>query len=83
MLRTVAFLAAVVVVASATSAFADRKSDCVKGIAVIKAELKKKHRAPVLDELRKALGGAEQEVQETDWSECLDYIKAAQKAVGR
>jgi uncharacterized membrane protein len=83
LLRLAAFLAAVVVVASATSAHADRQSDCVKGVAMIKAELKKRHPATVLDELRKALSGAEQEVQETDWSECLDHIKAARKALGR
>jgi uncharacterized membrane protein len=83
LLRLAAFLAAVVVVASATSAHADRQSDCVKGVAMIKAELKKRHPATVLDELRKALSGAEQEVQETDWSECLDYIKAAQKSLSR
>jgi hypothetical protein len=83
MLRIAAFLAAVLVVASATSARADRQSDCVKGVAMIKAELKKSHPATVLDELRRALSGAEQEVQETDWSECLDHIKAARKALGR
>ena len=83
MLRTAVVLAAVVVVASATSAHADRHSDCVKGVAMIKAELKKKHPAPVLDDLRKALSGAEQEVQETDWSECLDHISAARKALGK
>ena len=70
-------------VTSTTSAFADRQSDCIKGVAMIKAQLKQKHPATVLEELRKALSGAEQEVQETDWSECLDYIKAAQKLVGR
>ena len=33
---------------SATAAMADSTSDCQKGVAMIKAELKKKHPAPVL-----------------------------------
>jgi hypothetical protein len=32
---------------SATAAIADNKFDCQKGVAMIKAELKKKHSAPV------------------------------------
>ena len=48
---------------------ADNKSDCQKGIAMIKTELKKKHPAPVLLTLRKALSDAETEVIEEDWSE--------------
>jgi hypothetical protein len=34
---------------------ADNNSDCQKGVAMIKAKLKKKHPAPVLVTLRKAL----------------------------
>jgi hypothetical protein len=37
---------AAAVMMSATAAMADHKSDCQKGIAMIKAELKKKHPAP-------------------------------------
>jgi hypothetical protein len=33
---------------SATAAMADSTSDCQKGVAMIKAELEKKHPAPVL-----------------------------------
>jgi hypothetical protein len=66
---------------SATAAFADNKSECQNGVAMIKAELKKKHTEPVLATLRKALSDAETEVIEEDWSECMDYIKAARAAL--
>jgi hypothetical protein len=33
--------------------------------------------------LRKALGDAELEVMEEDWSECMDYIKTARAALGK
>ena len=59
---------------------ADNKSDCQKGIAMIKTELKKKRPAPVLLTLRKALSDAETEVIEEDWSECMDHIKTARAA---
>jgi hypothetical protein len=65
------------------AALADNKSDCQKGVAMIKTELKKKHPAPVLDTLRKALSNAETEVIEADWSECMDYIKTARAALGK
>jgi hypothetical protein len=44
------------------------------------AELKKKHPAPVLLTLRKALSDAETKVMEEDWSECMDHIKTARAA---
>jgi hypothetical protein len=66
---------------SATAAMADKKSDCEKGVAMIKAELKKKHPPPVLVTLHKALSDAETEVIEEDWSECLDLIKTARAAL--
>jgi hypothetical protein len=56
---------------------ADNKSDCQKGIAMIKTELKKKHAAPLLLTLRKALSDAETEAIEDGWSECMDHIKSA------
>jgi hypothetical protein len=40
--------AAAAVVMSATAAMADSTSDCQKGVAMIKAELKKKHPGTVL-----------------------------------
>jgi DNA-binding FrmR family transcriptional regulator len=69
---------------SATAAMVDNKSDCQKGVAMIKAELKKKkHPAPVLVTFRKALSDAETEVIEEDWSECMDHSKTAPAARGK
>ena len=82
-MRSVFLPAAAAVMMIPTAAMADNKSDCQKGVAMIKAELKKKHPEPVLAALRKALSDAENEVMETDWSECLDYIKAARSALGK
>ena len=76
-MRAVLLLVAAAAMISATAAMADNKSDCQKGIAMIKAELKKKHPAPVLLTLRKALSDAKTEVIEEDWSECMDDIKTA------
>jgi hypothetical protein len=45
-MRAVLLSVAAAVMMSATAAMADNKSDCQKGIAMIKAELKKKHPAP-------------------------------------
>ena len=81
MLRSVLLAATAVAIMSATAAMADAKSDCRKGVAMIKAELKKKHPEAVLGALRKALSSAENEVMEEDWSECLDFIKAARDAL--
>ena len=82
-MRSTFLMAAAAVIMSATAAMADKKFDCQKGVATIKAELKKKHPPPVLAALRKALSDAETEVIEEDWSECLDHIKAARAALGR
>ena len=60
-MRSILLTAAAAVMMSATAALADNKSDCQKGVAMIKAELKKKHSAPVLVTLRKALSDAETE----------------------
>jgi len=81
MLRSVLLVAPVAVMITATPVLADNKSDCQKGVEMIKAELKKKHPAPVIATLRKALSGAETEVTEEDWPECMDYIKAARAAL--
>jgi len=83
MLRSVLLAATAVVMMSATAAMADNESDCQKGLAMIKAELKKKHPAPVLATLRKALSDAETEVIEEDWSECMDYIKTVRAALSK
>jgi len=83
MLRSILLATTAAALMSATSAMADQKSDCQKGVAMIKAELKKKHPPPILDRLKKALSDAENEVMEADWSECMDHIKAARGAIGR
>jgi hypothetical protein len=86
MLRSVLLAATTAVMMSTmsgTAAIADNKSDCQKGLAMIKAELKKKHPAPVIATLRKALGDVELEVMKEDWSECMDYIKTARAALGK
>ena len=74
-------MAAAAVIMTATAAMADKKFDCQKGVAMIKAELRKKHPEPVLTALRKALSDAETEVIEADWSECVDNIKSARTAL--
>jgi hypothetical protein len=79
-MRSVPLPVAAAVMMSATAALADNKSDCQKGVAMIKAKLKKKHPAPVLVTLCKALSDAETEVIEKDWSECTDHIKTARAA---
>ena len=83
MLRSVLLIATAAVMLNATAAIADNKSDCQKGVAMIKVELKRKHPAPVIATLRKALSDAETEVMEEDWSECIDYIKTARAALGK
>ena len=82
-MRSVLLAATAALMMSATAAMADKKSDCQKGVAIIKAELKKKHPAPVLVTLRKALSDAETEVIEEDWFECLDHIKTARAALSK
>jgi hypothetical protein len=83
MLHSHLLAATAAVMVSATAALADNKSDCQKGVAMIKAELKKKHPEPLLSTLRKALSDAETEVIEADWSECMDHIKTARAALGK
>ena len=82
-MRSVLLPVAAVMMMSATAAAADNKADCLKGVRMIKAELKKKHPAPVLVTLRKALSDAETEVIEEDWSECIDHIKTARAALSK
>ena len=59
MLRSALLAATAAMMMSATGALADNKSDCQKGVAMIKAELKKKHPAPVLVTFRKELSDGE------------------------
>ena len=83
MLRSVLLAVTSAVLMSTTAAMADEKSDCQKGVAMIKAELKKKHPEPVLVTLRSALSDAELEEAEEDWSDCMKYIKTARAALGK
>jgi hypothetical protein len=77
-MRKLAWLATVTVLLLAgNSAWADNKSACLAGVNAIKAAIAKKPPQETLDRLQKALDGAQQEVIESDWNECLDYIKAA------
>jgi hypothetical protein len=81
MTRLLPVFAAIGILATPATAVADQKSDCMKGIAMIKVELKKKHPQPVLERLRKALDSAQTEVAENDWPECLDFVTSARNAV--
>jgi len=65
------------------SASADSESDCQKGIATLKSELKKKHPRPVQGQLQKALKNAQKEDGEGDWDECVDAVKAGTRALGK
>jgi hypothetical protein len=81
MLRSVLLAVTLAALMSTTAAMANDKSDCQKGVAMIKAELKKKHPEPVLVTLRSALSDAELEEAEGDWSHCMQFIKTARAAL--
>jgi len=63
------------------AAVADGKSECLRGISMIKRELSKNHPDDVRERLRQALSNAQNEELENDWSECSTYIADARKAV--
>jgi hypothetical protein len=81
MSRAMTFLATFIIFAGASPVIADWKSDCLNGVAMIKAELKKKQPQPVLDQLQQALDRVQIEVMENDWVECREYIATARKAL--
>jgi hypothetical protein len=83
MLRSCLLAVTLVAILPATAAMADDKSECIKGVAMIKAELKKKHPEPVLAKLRDALSNTDLEVAEEDWSECVTYVNKARAALRR
>ena len=64
-------------------AFADKESDCQKGMATLKSELKKKHPQQVRAQLQTALKNAKKEEDEGDWGECVDAVNAGTRALGR
>ncbi|AWN36699.1 hypothetical protein [Methylobacterium radiodurans] len=64
-------------------AFADDKSACATGIAMIKDELAKNPPESVLPKLKKALRVAEREQGEGEYDECLDAVGDAKRALAR
>jgi hypothetical protein len=74
-------LAPAVFALASTPVSANQQSDCNSGIAMIKSELNKEHAPAVLERLRKALDGAENEAAESDWGECMDHVAAARKVL--
>jgi hypothetical protein len=73
----------VVVLLASAPALADQKSDCLKGVSMIKSELKKRHAEDVRQRLQQSLSNAQNEVTENDWSECVTFIAEARKALRR
>lgn len=69
--------AAALLLLTASSAWADDRSQCEAGIRAIKAAIAKKPPQLVLDQLKRALESAQQEEFEKDWDECVDAIKQA------
>jgi hypothetical protein len=78
---SVAVLGALTTGVAVRPALADQKSDCMRGIAMVKTELRKKHPDDVRARLQQALTNAQNEVVENDWSECADYIAQARQAL--
>jgi hypothetical protein len=77
-MRNLVWLAtAMALTLTTSSAFADDKSECLAGVQAIKAAIAKRPPKETLDRLQKALDSAQQEVFESDWDECVTYIKQA------
>lgn len=81
MKTALAALAAGTMLLAASSAFADDAKECTDGVAYIKAEIAKAPPKATLDKLNKALRGAEREMGEKEYDECLDFVGDAKKAV--
>jgi hypothetical protein len=71
-----------VLTAAAGAARADDRSDCVDGIAMLRAEVPKAA-AAIKGRLERELRIAEREQGEGEFDECVDAIRAARKAMGR
>lgn len=67
--------------AGASLALADDARQCTDGVAMIKAEIAKAPPKATLDKLNKALKGAERELGEKEYDECVDFVNDAKKAV--
>jgi hypothetical protein len=65
----------------ATLALADDAKQCTDGVAMIKAEIAKAPPKATLDKLNKALKGAEREMGEKEYDECVDFVNDAKKAM--
>ncbi|MBS7539465.1 histidine kinase [Ancylobacter lacus] len=81
MTRTLATAAAVLVLGLGTAAFADDAKQCSDGITFLKAEAAKNPPKATLDKIKKALKGAERELGEKEYDECIDYVNDGKKAV--
>lgn len=66
---------------AAVPALADEAGECKDGVAMIKAEIAKAPAKATLDKLKKALKGAERELGEKEYDECMDYVSDAKKAL--
>lgn len=62
-------------------AFADEAKSCADGIALLKAEAAKNPPKATLDKINKALKGAERELGEKEYDECLDFVNDGKKAI--
>ena len=76
-----ALLATSVLFAGAGLALADDAKQCTDGVAMIKTEIGKAPAQATLDKLNKALKGAQRELGEKEYDECLDFVNDAKKAV--
>jgi len=83
MRTTVAIAVTLAVLCISGPALADKESDCQKGVATLKSEVKKKHPQQVRAQLQSALKNAQKEVDEGDWDECVDAVNTGRRALGR
>lgn len=67
----------------ATPAFADDKSACAEGIAMIKDALAKSPSEAAIPRLKKSLRAAEREQGEAEYDECLDAVGDAKRMLKR
>ncbi|MFK8252143.1 hypothetical protein [Ancylobacter terrae] len=73
-------IAGALLVAGTAAVRADDAKTCTDGIAVLKAEIAKKPAKAKLDKLNKALKGAERELGEKEYDECIDFVNDGKKA---
>jgi hypothetical protein len=83
MIRRLLVAAIVAAFVSGRPALADQKSDCLKGDAMLKREMKKKHSQSVQDQLKQALDNVGTEIMESDWPECVAYVAKARQVLNK